>query len=93
MTIGFLKLDIYLPGASSVKDKRSVVNSIKSRVRNKYNVSIAETEPNNFWGKVSLGIATINDSYSVVSNTLADIEKFIETNFSVVIMGRTVEYL
>lgn len=93
MTIGFLKLDIYLPGANSMKDKRSVVNSIKNRVRNKYNVSIAEIGANNYWGKVSLGIATVNDSYNIVSNTLDDIEKFIETNFSVVIMGRTVEYL
>lgn len=42
--IGILQFSLEIPHALSLKDKRSVVKSLKDRVRRHFNVSIAETE-------------------------------------------------
>lgn len=42
MTIGVLTLELRVPDAQSLKDKRRVIQSVKVRLRNTYNVSVAE---------------------------------------------------
>lgn len=42
MTIGLLTLEFLVPEAQSLKDKRRVVQSVKTRLRNTFNVSVAE---------------------------------------------------
>ncbi|MBO8131149.1 MAG: DUF503 domain-containing protein [Candidatus Marinimicrobia bacterium] len=93
MTIGYLQLDLYLPGVNSIKHKRSVVSSIKNRLRNKYNIAIAEMNANSHWSRVSLGITTLSDSYNIVNNILNDVERYIEANFEVSIINRNIEFL
>ncbi|RKY38112.1 MAG: hypothetical protein DRP72_02450 [Candidatus Omnitrophota bacterium] len=42
MFIGYLKVDIYIPYCHSLKEKRQIIARIKERLRNKFNVSVAE---------------------------------------------------
>ena len=42
--IGFQVWELSIPGCSSLKEKRSVVRSIKDRLRNRFNLSVAETD-------------------------------------------------
>jgi hypothetical protein len=42
--IGFQSWELSIPGCSSLKEKRSVVRSIKDRLRNRFNLSVAETD-------------------------------------------------
>ena len=42
MTIGFCRLELYLPAAASLKDRRQVARSMTARIRNKFNVAVAE---------------------------------------------------
>jgi uncharacterized protein YlxP (DUF503 family) len=42
MTVGVARLGLYLEGTTSLKDKRSVVHSLIRRVRDKFNVAVAE---------------------------------------------------
>ena len=48
MVIGVCKLEICIPGNNSLKGKRQVLKSIKDRIRNKFNVSIAEVDKNDY---------------------------------------------
>ena len=44
MLVGTLEVELYLPGTSSLKEKRFILKSIKTKIRNSYNVSIAEVD-------------------------------------------------
>jgi uncharacterized protein YlxP (DUF503 family) len=63
MVVGICTLTLDIPHSRSLKDKRRVVKSIIARVRNQFNVSIAEVEKNDAWHSAVIGIACVsNDS-------------------------------
>jgi len=49
MVVGVLRLMIYIPESHSLKEKRGVLQRIKNRVRNEFNVSIAECGDQDLW--------------------------------------------
>jgi len=77
MTVGACRVTLRLPENESLKGKRQVVKSITSRVRNKYNVSIAEIDDNESWQIVSLGITCVSNSVRHADEMLSNVVKFI----------------
>jgi len=77
MTIGACRITLRLPENDSLKGKRQVVKSITTRVRNKYNVSIAEIDDNESWQIVSLGITCVSNSVRHADEMLSNVVKFI----------------
>lgn len=59
MIIGVLKLNIAIRQARSLKDKRQVINSLKDRLKNRYNVSIAEVDNQDVRQVGNLGIVQV----------------------------------
>ncbi|NIV98638.1 DUF503 family protein, partial [Candidatus Saccharibacteria bacterium] len=49
MIIAVLKVDLYLHGAASLKDKRTIVRGIKDRLNKKFNISLAEIDFQDKW--------------------------------------------
>jgi uncharacterized protein YlxP (DUF503 family) len=76
--VGILRVVLYLPENHSLKGKRGVVRSIKARVGNKYNVSIAECEDHDNWQRMTLGVAQIGNERDHVDRSLRDVATFIE---------------
>ncbi len=62
MTIGVLTIEIHLPYAHSLKEKRMVVRRVKDRLRAKFNVAVAEVEHQDLWQRALLGVASISSS-------------------------------
>jgi len=60
--VAALTIDIFIPTAQSLKDKRRVVNRIKGRLRSRFNISVAETGGNDKWQRAELTIAMAGDS-------------------------------
>ncbi|MGH7893314.1 MAG: DUF503 domain-containing protein, partial [Candidatus Binatia bacterium] len=54
-----LRLEVRLPETHSLKGKRSVLRSIKARVQQKFNVSIAECEDHDLWQRAVLGVSQV----------------------------------
>jgi uncharacterized protein YlxP (DUF503 family) len=54
VVIGVVSWELHVPGAASLKDKRSVVKSIKDRLHNEFNVSVAETGHRDVWQRAEL---------------------------------------
>jgi uncharacterized protein YlxP (DUF503 family) len=77
MTVGACRVTLRLPENDSLKGKRQLVKSITSRVRNRYNVSIAEIDDNESWQIVSLGISCVSNSTRHADEMLAKVVKFI----------------
>ena len=61
MVVGVLRLTLFLPENHSLKGKRQVLRSIKDRVRNKFNVSIAESDGHDMWQRAELGICQVGN--------------------------------
>jgi len=59
MHIGRLQLDVHIPYAHSLKDKRMALRSLKDRLRKRYNVSIAELDHQDLWQRAAVGIVSI----------------------------------
>jgi len=62
MVVGLLRIEIHIPAALSLKDKRSVIKSVKDQLRGRFNIAVAEVDPNEKWQRASLGIVTVGDS-------------------------------
>ncbi|MFC2169440.1 DUF503 domain-containing protein [Acidobacteriota bacterium] len=61
-----MSLEIYLPYAHSLKEKRKRLNSLKDRLKKKYNVAYAELEFQNKWQRAKMGLVSINNKKQVI---------------------------
>ncbi len=80
MTVGACRITLRLPENDSLKGKRQLVKSVTSRVRNKYNVSIAEIDDNESWQIASLGISCVSNSGGHAAEVLTNVVKFIASS-------------
>jgi len=79
MVIGISTVELYLPGVTSLKKKRSILNSIKVTTRNKFNVAISEIDYLDKWQRALIGIVGVsNDSKfmeSLLKKTIGNIQQ------------------
>lgn len=87
MVIIVMRLELMVPAAGSLKDKRMVLKSIKDRVRNRFNVSISEVDNNDKWQRATVAVAGVSNDKSYISGQMDDIIKFIENSHSVEIIN------
>ena len=78
MNVGVCKVVLRLPENQSLKGKRRAINSISSRIRNKFNVSIAEVEDNDTWQIATLGITCVSNNTRHVDEVISSVIAFIE---------------
>jgi len=70
MVIGLLSLELHLPGARSLKDKRQALRSLESRLRNRLNVAVAEVEHQELWQRARLAVVSVNTDHIHLEQTL-----------------------
>ena len=78
MHIGVCVIDLAIHGNNSLKEKRRVIKSVKDRVRNKFNVSIAEIDNLELHQLGTIGIVCISNSNRQVNSVLSKIVDFID---------------
>jgi uncharacterized protein len=74
MVIGLLTLDLHFPGARSLKDKRQALRSLETRLRNKFNVAVAEVEHQDLWQRARLAVVSVNTDHGHLESTLSSVE-------------------
>lgn len=75
MPIAYLTLELRIEAAHSLKDKRQVVRSLKDRLRNSFNISIAEIEVTDLWQRATLGMVSISDSRDYLEGLMRNVER------------------
>ena len=80
MNVGIAKVTLRLEGSFSLKDKRRVINSVRERVRSKFNVSVAEVDQNDAWQTAVIGIACVSNNVRHADQTLDSVLSFIESD-------------
>jgi len=82
MPIGLLTLEIHIPDAQSLKDKRQVVRSLKDRLRAHFNVAVAELDHQDLWQRAVVGVVTLSGEEKHVQESLqhvlAEAERILE---------------
>jgi uncharacterized protein YlxP (DUF503 family) len=73
MPIGLLTLEIHIPDARSLKDKRQVLRSLKDRLRAHYNVAVAELGHQELWQRSRVGVVSISGDGKHLEESLGQI--------------------
>ena len=79
MHVAVLTLELWIPGAESLKDKRSVVKSLLDRMAGRWNVSCAQLDTEDVWTRATLGVAVISNSQVVAQRVLHQVRDFVES--------------
>jgi len=78
MVVGLCELEFYIPGSSSLKEKRFVLRSLKDRLHKRLNVSVSEAEHHDKWQRSTLCVVTVSNSAAVVHSVLAQAQKMLQ---------------
>jgi len=70
MPVGLLTLELHLPEAQSLKDKRQVLRSLKDRLRANFNVAVAELDFEDTWQRSVVGVVTLSNEEQHVEGAL-----------------------
>lgn len=92
MVIGLLTVEIFIPDSGSLKSKRFVVKSLKDRLRNRFNVSVAE-EQNNLWQRTVIAVAAVSNSEGHVKEVMQKVKDMIFSEHSFEVLNHTTEIL
>lgn len=93
VTIGVLTMDLAIPGARSLKDKRRVIRSLKELIRSRFNFSISEIEPKEHWARARLAACVVGDDSRFVNTQLDEIANFAENKPGAQLMEVHIELL
>lgn len=92
-TIGVLTLELRLENSHSLKDKRHVVKSLKDRLRNKFNVAVAEIDHQDLWQRAAIAAVTVSSDHSHAERVLQSVEDEAVALLGESLAGATLEWL
>lgn len=93
MLIGTLQIDLFLPGVLSLKEKRFVLKSIKTKLGNTFNISVAEVDFNDKWQRARLGIAVVSNDRRFIDETLSKVMNAVANDGRAEITDQCIEIL
>jgi len=93
MPVGLLTLEIYIPDARSLKDKRQVLRSLKDRLRRQFNIAIAELDHQETWQRALVGVVTISSDTRHLEDALEKVMNESERLLGRDLVGSAIEVL
>ncbi len=93
MLVGIYQIELFIPASHSLKEKRFVLSSIKAKLQNKYNISIAEVDGLDKWQRAVLGIAMVANERLILEQTKTKILNFIDTQDQVELLDQQFEII
>ena len=94
MTVGMCKISLRLPENTSLKGKRQVVKAVTSRIRNKFDIAVAEVGDNDLWKISTIGICCVSNDKRHANQVLSRVVDFVVgSHFDVEILDYEIEIL
>jgi hypothetical protein len=91
MIIAACRLDLFLPNSRSLKAKRQCLSGLKTRIRNRFNVSVAEVDHNELWQRAALGIAVVSNDVQYANRVLSKVVDLVNGVGDVVLLDYAIE--
>lgn len=92
MVVGVMRVELHVPDAQSLKDKRSAVKSVKEQLRGRFNVAAAEVDANDMWQRATLGVVTVAESRAYAEGVLRHAAEWIRSTGRVAVIRIDEEY-
>lgn len=93
MLIGALQVELYIPGSQSLKEKRFVLKSIKTKIRNRFNVSVAEVDQQDKWQRATLGISCVSNDRRLIDEILSKVQNLLMNDSRIELTDQVTEIL
>ncbi|MGD8191060.1 DUF503 domain-containing protein [Brevibacillus ginsengisoli] len=90
--IGVIHIELFLPASQNLKEKRAIVKSILSRLRQKFNVSAAEMSYHEQWQRTELVIAAVANEKPFLDKELMSAVRLVEMTPGVELIRSDTEY-
>lgn len=91
--IGVLTLDLHVAESHSLKEKRHVVKSLKDRLRDRFNVSVAEIDHLDSWQSSVVAVVTVSNDRTRAGQVLQAAEDHAAGILGGALVGSGVEWL
>lgn len=90
-----LEIELHIPAAQSLKQKRTVLKSLKDRTSSKFNVSLAEVGYMDKWQRAALAVVSVSSDRTHLEQQLAQVLRFMESELlgSATILKRELSFL
>lgn len=92
MIVKLLTVDLFIPGCSSLKEKRLALSSLKTRLRRRFNVAVAEVDHHDKWQRCQLAVTTVAVDRKRADGCCDKVLRFIEGDHRVEITDTDLEY-
>jgi uncharacterized protein YlxP (DUF503 family) len=92
-SIGVLTLELRLEDSHSLKEKRHVVESLKNRLRHKFNVAVAEIDHQDLWQRAAVAAVTVSSDHVHAEKVLRSVENEAASMLGAGLAECTVEWL
>lgn len=93
MIVGICTIELRIRESHSLKAKRQVVKSIVTRVKNNFNVAIAEVDYQDKWQRAVLGVAVVSTAHDHANGILSKVVNFIESMYMADLLDYHIEIL
>ncbi len=88
-----MSIELFIHENASLKGKRKIVKSIIGKVKNRFNVAIAEVAYNDKWQRIGMGISTIGNDRGHIDSTLNMVLNFIESMYLAELIDSRIEII
>ena len=93
MPVGLLTLELHIAEAQSLKDKRQVIRSLKDRLRNHFNVAVAELDFEDVWQRSVVGVVTLSNEEHHVEEALQKVLAEADRILGPLLVAHAVDFL
>ncbi|MCD6161214.1 MAG: DUF503 domain-containing protein [candidate division Zixibacteria bacterium] len=93
MLIGVMQVRLHLPNSGSLKGKRRILKSLKDRLKNKFNVSVAELENQDIWQSSTIGMAIISNDKQFANSVLSKAADLVNNQPDIIVTDIQMEWL
>ncbi|MCD6307847.1 MAG: DUF503 domain-containing protein [Candidatus Latescibacteria bacterium] len=93
MIVGVLSIELFIPESGSLKTKRFAIRSIKDRLKNRFNVSVAEVDNGDKWQRSSLVIAAVSNESKHMESILGNVLNLVDGDSRVEVIDSSVQFV
>ena len=79
--LGLLTLRLHIPGCKSLKEKRSRLKPLLTRLRKEFNISVAEMDLHDIWQRTVIGCAVVSNDGAQAQRTLQTVAAWVESHW------------
>jgi uncharacterized protein len=91
--VGLMTWELHLEGCQSLKDKRTVLKSLKDRLHHKLNVSAAETDHHDLWQRAELSVCVVSTARQHAANVLREADRMVASDAAARIIDTSTSFL